>query len=108
MQLSLEKASRNSRPVQYLERKIPSLDATRLCVSYAEAKFGRLFLKPLTVPGRIWLSWKGAKVWKQMKSGLRDDARESERIDARATAIGVKSNAIFRRERRAIRPNLAT
>ncbi|KAL9180675.1 hypothetical protein ACHAXT_011128 [Thalassiosira profunda] len=41
--LSLEKASRNSRPVQYLERKIPSLDATRLCVSYAEAKFGRLF-----------------------------------------------------------------
>ncbi|KAL7551214.1 hypothetical protein ACHAWF_014408 [Thalassiosira exigua] len=63
--LALEKASRGSGPVRYLERKVPSLDATRLCVSYAEAKFGRLFFKPITVPGRIWLSWKGAKTWKR-------------------------------------------
>ena len=67
-QLTLERASRSSKPVKYLEHKIPSLDMTRLCVSFAEAKFGRLFFKPITVPGRIWLSWKGTKIWRQLGS----------------------------------------
>jgi hypothetical protein len=38
-----------------------------MCVSYAEAKFGRLLLKPITVPLRVWLSWKGTKMLKRMK-----------------------------------------
>ena len=66
IKLSLEKVSQNSKPVKYLERKVPSLDATRVCVSYAEAKFCRLLFKPITVPLRVWLLWKGAKMWKRM------------------------------------------
>lgn len=62
--VSVEKGSRNSRAVKYLGRKFPALDATRVCVSYAEAKLGRLVVKPITVPGRIWLSWKAIKVLK--------------------------------------------
>ncbi|KAL7450225.1 hypothetical protein ACHAWC_002180 [Mediolabrus comicus] len=64
---ALEKTSRNSKLVAFLERKMSSLDATRLCVSYAEAKLGRLFFKPFTIPARIWLSWKGTKLWQQQQ-----------------------------------------
>mmetsp|Transcript_35842 Transcript_35842/g.61122 ORF Transcript_35842/g.61122 Transcript_35842/m.61122 type:complete len:233 (-) Transcript_35842:115-813(-) len=87
--LALEQASRNSKPVKYLEQKMPSLDATRVCVSYAEAKFGRLFFKPITVPGRIWLSWKGTKALKQMQiqaSGRSYDSGDDEAITAKAKA----------------------
>mmetsp|Transcript_6086 Transcript_6086/g.13794 ORF Transcript_6086/g.13794 Transcript_6086/m.13794 type:complete len:211 (-) Transcript_6086:1043-1675(-) len=115
--LTLEKASRSSKPVKYLERKMPSLDATRVCVSYAEAKFGRLFFKPVTVPGRIWLSWKGTKMWKQIKSNTNfcfdgDGAkvttaylkgryipmgsRDKHNFDS--TIIRPKNNSIFLRE----------
>ncbi|KAL3767880.1 hypothetical protein ACHAW5_010123 [Stephanodiscus triporus] len=64
--ISLEEVSRNCKPVKYLERKVPSLDAARVIVSYAEAKICRLFFKPITVPLRVWLSWKGTKMWKRM------------------------------------------
>mmetsp|Transcript_23012 Transcript_23012/g.40387 ORF Transcript_23012/g.40387 Transcript_23012/m.40387 type:complete len:164 (+) Transcript_23012:325-816(+) len=113
--ITLEKASRNSKPVKYLEQKIPSLDATRVCVSYAEAKFGRLFFKPITVPGRIWISWRGTKTWKQIKSSSRccsggGDAKvtaafvkgagigRDEHVPIGSTIIRQKSNAIFLRE----------
>lgn len=69
--VALEQASRNSKLVAFLERKFPSLDATRLCVSYAEAKLGRLFFKPLTIPARIWLSWTGTKAWQQLKTNVK-------------------------------------
>jgi hypothetical protein len=80
--VALEKASRNSKLVAFLDRKFPSLDATRLCVSYAEAKLGRLFFKPLTIPGRIWLSWKGTKAWQQLKINARklDTTLEKDRL----------------------------
>ncbi|KAI2509450.1 hypothetical protein MHU86_4951 [Fragilaria crotonensis] len=42
-----------------LKEAIPSLDATKLAVSFVEAKVGRLMIKPLTVPARLWLSWRG-------------------------------------------------
>lgn len=29
---------------------------------------GRLLAKPMTVPLRVWLSWKGTRMWKRMKS----------------------------------------
>ena len=117
--ITLEKASRNSKPVKYLEQKMPSLDATRVCVSYAEAKFGRLFFKPITVPGRIWISWKGTKTWKQMKSSSRccsggggGSAKvtaafvkgagagigRDEHVPIGSTIIRQRSNAIFLRE----------
>ena len=113
IQLSLEKASRSSKPVKYLERKVPSLDATRVCVSYAEAKFGRLFFKPITVPGRVWLSFNGTKVWKQIGSNAtaRSDVSNTKEKTAfidrsllrrskhiRSNMIHHKSNAIFIRE----------
>lgn len=80
--LTLEKASHNSKPVKYLEQKIPSLDATRLCVSFAEAKFGRLFFKPITVPARIWFSWKSTKKWNQMISSDRFSGSSNAKVAA--------------------------
>lgn len=111
---AIERTSRNSKPVQFIERRIPSIDATRVCVSYAEAKLGRLFFKPVTIPGRIWLSWKGTKLWRQMKPGPRlaneqhcdrsSDAFIAHRNILQRTCaanalesivIGTKSNAAF-------------
>lgn len=112
--LTIERTSRDSKLVQYLERKMPALDATRVCVSFAEAKFGRLFFKPLTVPGRIWMSWKGAKLWGQFKSnsslssktdqsklsvafmqGGQVTNKRSRKWILDSNMIGPKSNAIF-------------
>jgi len=111
---SIERTSRNSRLAKFIERKIPSIDATRICVSYAEAKFGRLIFKPITVPGRIWLSWKGAKLWRQMNAGSRlankhlcersPDAfigtrniveQSCEAKEIESTVIGSRSSAVF-------------
>ena len=103
---TLEQASRNSKAVQYIEQKIPTVDATLLCVSYAEAKFGRLFFKPITVPGRIWLSLKGAKLWRQMNVAYKEhDAIEAKGLKGmnkmsamKSSFIETKSNKIFKRE----------
>eukprot|EP00956_Cyclotella_meneghiniana_P001623 scaffold1800_cov87-Cyclotella_meneghiniana.AAC.9 len=94
--ISLESASQQSRAVQYIEQKIPSIDATLLCVSYAEAKFGRLFFKPITVPGRIWLSLKGAKLLKEYKGNQTKSIMKQKSMHS--TFIGAKTDAIFRRE----------
>ena len=108
--IALERASRNSKLVAFLERKFPSLDATRLCVSYAEAKLGRLFFKPLTIPGRIWLSWTGTKAWQQLKTNAKqlDTALETDRLHSamrnnnnlslKSTFIDPRSNHIFTRK----------
>jgi hypothetical protein len=88
--------------VQYIQQKCPSVDATLLCVSYAEAKLGRLFFKPITVPGRIWLSLKGAKLWKQMKNSLIQAngvaINSKKNLAMKSSFIGAKSNAVFSRE----------
>lgn len=110
---ALEKASRRSKLVAYLERKMPSLDPTRLCVSYAEAKVGRLLFKPLTIPCRIWLSWKLTKLWQQRfktnekrieMSGLQGDEHTlSASLSCnnhllRSTSIDKRSNRILTRK----------
>lgn len=86
--------------MQYIQQKFPSVDATLLCVSYAEAKLGRLFFKPITVPGRIWLSLNGAKLWKQMKNiqanGVAINSKKN--LALKSSFIGAKSNAVFSRE----------
>jgi len=48
--------------------KSMNVDATKLGISFVEAKIGRLFLKPATVPARLWLSWKGATSWRNYTS----------------------------------------
>ncbi len=90
--VALERASRNSKLVAFLESKFPSLDATRVCVSYAEAKLGRLFFKPLTIPARIWLSWTGTKAWQQLKTKAKElgTALENDRLP-----LGIKNNPHF-------------
>jgi hypothetical protein len=80
---ALEKTSRNSKLVAFLERKMSTLDATRLCVSYAEAKLGRLFFKPFTIPARIWLSWKGTKLWQQQQFITDGEERRRDNIMTR-------------------------
>lgn len=80
---ALEKTSRNSKLVAFLERKMSSLDATRLCVSYAEAKLGRLFFKPFTIPARIWFSWKGTKLWQQQFRTADNEERRRDNIMTR-------------------------
>lgn len=92
--IALEQASRNSKLVAFLDRKFPSLDATRLCVSYAEAKLGRLFFKPLTIPGRIWLSWTGTKAWQQLPSAMRNN----NHFSMKSTFIDQRSNYVFTRK----------
>ena len=87
---ALEKTSRNSKLVAFLERKMSSLDATRLCVSYAEAKLGRLFFKPFTIPARIWLSWKGTKLWQQQQ--FITDGEERTRRDIILTRTLLQKN----------------
>jgi len=59
--VGLEMSTSSSRLVQFFQRKFPNIDATRLVSSYVEAKVGRLFFKPITVPGRIWISYKASK-----------------------------------------------
>lgn len=88
---ALEKTSRNSKLVAFLERKMSSLDATRLCVSYAEAKLGRLFFKPFTIPARIWLSWKGTKLWQQQQFIADGEERRHDNILTR-TLLQQKNN----------------
>ena len=101
--VALEKASKNSKLVAFLDRKFPSLDATRLCVSYAEAKLGRLFFKPLTIPGRIWLSWTGTKAWQQLNTNLENNhlpsvMRNNNHLSLKSTFIDQRSNRIFTRQ----------
>lgn len=71
-----EAAAQKSKSIQRLQTKYPQLDAPRVATSYLEAKIVRLFFKPITVPGRIWISWKATKWWKRCVEGMRgkDDA----------------------------------
>ena len=98
--VGLERSARNSRLVAYLDRKFSSMDATRLCVSYAEAKLGRLFFKPFTIPGRIWLSWTGTKAWQQLKTRTRklDTTQEIDHLSLKSSVIDQRSNNVFNRK----------
>ena len=51
---------------QLLKDTIPSLDATKLATSFIEAKLGRLVIKPITVPTRLWLSWRATFAFKEL------------------------------------------
>ena len=44
-----------------------NVDPTKLTTSFVEAKVGRLFLKPVTIPGRIWLSYKGTEALRRKR-----------------------------------------
>ena len=66
-----EAAAQKSKSIQRLQTKYPQLDATRIATSYVEAKIVRLFFKPFTVPGRIWMSWKATKWWKRCLKSIR-------------------------------------
>ena len=46
----------NNKIQKLLKETFPSLDATKLAMSFVEAKVGRLMIKPVTVPARLWLS----------------------------------------------------
>lgn len=56
-----ESAARKSKSIQRLQQKYPKLDGVRVVASFVEAKIVRLFFKPITVPGRIWMSWRLTK-----------------------------------------------
>lgn len=60
----VDASSQNSKIIDFLTGHYSTVDPTRLAISFLEAKFARLFLKPFTIPGRIWLSWKATKTWK--------------------------------------------
>ena len=60
-----EAAAQKSKSIQKLQTRYPQLDGVRVATSYVEAKIVRLFFKPITVPGRIWMSWKATKWWKR-------------------------------------------
>lgn len=57
----LEISAQKSKMFRKIQNRFPNIDPGRLTLSYVEAKIGRLFVKPITVPGRIWLSYKGAQ-----------------------------------------------
>jgi len=76
----MEEMAKESRLVNFVQRKLPWMDANRLTFSFVEAKICRLFLKPVTVPGRIWLSIRGAASWRQLKEH-RDSNDEKLNLD---------------------------
>jgi hypothetical protein len=51
----------------FLKETIPSLDATKLAMSFVEAKVGRFVIKPVTVPARLWLSWRGTMAFNTIR-----------------------------------------
>lgn len=60
----VDASSQNSKIIDFITGHYSAVDPTRLAISFLEAKFARLFLKPFTIPSRIWLSWKATKAWK--------------------------------------------
>ena len=63
----LQQSGSPSSKLQQILARFPHIDPARLATSYIEAKVGRLFLKPVTVPGRLWCSWKSTQAWNQIK-----------------------------------------
>mmetsp|Transcript_26852 Transcript_26852/g.58737 ORF Transcript_26852/g.58737 Transcript_26852/m.58737 type:complete len:201 (+) Transcript_26852:155-757(+) len=59
----VERTAQSSTVVQKLQARYPKLDGARIITSYVEAKVVRLFFKPITVPWRLWASWKLTKGW---------------------------------------------
>ena len=64
----MDTSKNSNKAIQFLQNKFPSIDPTRFTISYVEAKLVRLLFKPLTIPGRIWLSWKGTMTWKNYQT----------------------------------------
>ena len=54
----IEASSKSSEAMQQILGKFPTIDPARLATSLVEAKIARLLVKPVTIPGRIWLSLK--------------------------------------------------
>jgi len=65
----------------WAQRLPASLDIPRLVISFCQAKLGRLFFKPITVPGRIWLSYKGTLAWRERQRGGGQHLDESNQIN---------------------------
>ena len=64
----IDSSKNSNKAIHFLQNKFPSIDPTRFTISYVEAKLVRLLLKPFTIPGRIWLSWKGTMTWKNYQT----------------------------------------
>mmetsp|Transcript_9829 Transcript_9829/g.13849 ORF Transcript_9829/g.13849 Transcript_9829/m.13849 type:complete len:152 (-) Transcript_9829:286-741(-) len=56
----LEVSAQNSKMFRKIQNKF-NVDPGRFTLSYVESKIGRLFFKPITIPGRIWLSYRGSQ-----------------------------------------------
>jgi hypothetical protein len=54
-------------PNKRIQRLLKNTDATKLATSFVEAKVGRLVVKPITIPARLWLSWQGTLAWKETR-----------------------------------------
>ena len=54
----IEVSTKSSETMQRILGKFPTMDPARLAASLVEAKIARLLVKPVTIPGRIWLSLK--------------------------------------------------
>jgi len=76
-----ESAARKSKSIQRLQQKYPKLDGVRVVASFVEAKIVRLFFKPITVPGRIWMSWRLTKWCKRCWDSRRDGDDECGNFD---------------------------
>lgn len=58
--------SSNHQGLKFIQKRIPpkNIPGKRLATSFVEAKVGRLVVKPITIPARLWLSWKATVAWK--------------------------------------------
>jgi len=65
-----EASVKNSNAAQRILCKFPDFDPTRLTASLVEAKIARFFCKPVTIPGRIWLSFKAAQGWHRITANV--------------------------------------
>lgn len=77
--VQLEASTKRS---SWAQRLPASFDVPRLVISFCQAKLGRLFFKPITVPGRIWLSYKGTLAWREQRRGGVQHIDESNHIQS--------------------------
>jgi hypothetical protein len=100
------KAKAPNRVQRLLSNTLPSsLDATRLATSFVEAKVGRLVLKPVTIPTRLWLSWRGTLLWKQQRqqSASKQQPVRINKVGRPASTISTSRNKATTTGRRASR-----
>jgi hypothetical protein len=73
-----EASAKSSKTVQRILDQFPAIDPARLTTSLVEAKVGRFFLKPVTIPGRVWLSLKATQGWHRIMHNAHEDDANKE------------------------------